>query len=129
MSWRRQWRGIGRGEAEGVVDGCEKDGHVDGLVDIGDCAGFEGGIAIADGSSRAEDDDGDSARADQHREALQDDEAVAGGDAEIENDEIGLLFAGGADGGQAVACGDNFETGRLEAAGKGGKLEVIILDD
>ena len=38
---------------------------------------------------------------------MQNDEAVAGGDAEIENDEVGLLLAGGTDGGQSVAGGDN----------------------
>ena len=60
---------------------------------------------------------------------MQDDEAVAGGDAEIEDDEIGLLFAGGADSSQAVASGDDFKTGRLEAAGKSGELNNLILDD
>lgn len=125
------WRGrrsIGRGEAEGVVDGFEKDGYVDRLVNIGDCSGFEGGIAIADGCARRKDDDGYSASVEEQRQSLQNDEAIAGGNAEIENDEIGLLFAGGANGSQSVAGGNDFESGRLEAAGKSGELNDLILD-
>jgi len=60
---------------------------------------------------------------------LQDYEAVAGGDAEIENDEVGLLLAGRADGGSAVAGGNDFESGRFEAAGKSGELNDLILDN
>ena len=67
---RRLWRRFWWGDAEGVVDGFEKDGHVNRLVNIGYGAGFEGGIAITDGSTRAEDDDGDGARVEQHRETL-----------------------------------------------------------
>jgi hypothetical protein len=50
---------------------------------------------------------------------LWDDEAVPCWQAEIEKDEVGLFFAGRADGGQAVAGGDDFETGGLEAACEG----------
>lgn len=127
--WRRWvWR-FGGGEAEGVVDGFEQEGHVEGLVNIGDGAGFESGIAIADGSARAEDDDGNGAGVDEHLKALHDDETVASGNAEIENDEVGLLLAGGADGGETVAGGDDFKTGGLEAASESGELDVFILDD
>jgi hypothetical protein len=60
---------------------------------------------------------------------LQDDETVAGRETEIEEDEVGLLLAGGANGGQAVASGGDFEPSRLKAACEGRKLEVLILDD
>jgi hypothetical protein len=40
-----------------------------------------------------------------------------------------LLFAGGADGGQAVAGRDNFESGSFEAAGKSGELNDLILNN
>lgn len=56
--WRRRLgRRIGCGDAEGVVDGFEKNGHVDRLVNIGDGSGLEGGNV----SARTEDDDGDGA--------------------------------------------------------------------
>jgi hypothetical protein len=127
--WRRLgWR-FGRGNAEGIVDGFQKGGHVDGLVNVGDRTRFEGGIAIANGSTRAKDDDRDGACVDQHRETLQDDESVAGWDTEIENDEIGLFLAGSANGGQPIAGGNNFETGSFEAASKSGELNNLILDD
>lgn len=60
---------------------------------------------------------------------MQDDEAVAGGEAEVEEDDVGLLFAGGADSGEAIAGGGDFEACGFEAAGKGGELKVLILDD
>lgn len=52
-----------------------------------------------------------------HPRRPEQDEAIAGGDAEIEDDEIGLLFASRADGSQAVAGRDNFESGSFEPAG------------
>jgi hypothetical protein len=109
---RRRWRrGIGRGEAEGFVDGFDEDVRVDRLLVVGDCTCFESGMAIADGGARAEDDNGNDACVEEHLKVSQDDEAVAGGEAEIAEDEVGLFFAGGADGGEAVAGGGDFETG------------------
>ena len=64
---RRWLRGIRRGDAEGFVDSFEKDGHVDGFVEVGDRTGFEGSVAISDGGTGGEDDDGDGARVHEHR--------------------------------------------------------------
>jgi hypothetical protein len=121
---RLRWR-----DAEGFVDGFEQDGHVDRLVDVGDGAGFESSIAIADGSARADDDNGDGAGVEEHLKALQDDEAVACGKAEVEENQVGLFFAGGADGGEAIARSHDFESGGFEAAGESRQLEVLILDN
>ena len=57
------------------------------------------------------------------------DESVAGRDTEIEQDEVRLLLAGGANGGQAVTSGGDFEPGRLKAACERRELEILILDD
>lgn len=98
-------------------------------MNIGDGSGFESGIAIADGCARAENDDGNRAGVDKRLKALHYDKTVASGNAEIENDEVGLLFAGGADSREAVAGSDDLKTGGLEAASESGELNVFILDD
>lgn len=69
MGWGRRWwwrRGIGLGETQGLVDGFDEDLHVDGLLVVGDCAGFERGIAIADGGAGTEDDNGNDAGVEEH---------------------------------------------------------------
>lgn len=130
LDWRgRSGRGLGRRDAQGFVDGLEKDGHIDRLVNIANRAGFEGGVSIADRRARADDNDGDGAGIEKHLKTLQDDEAVTGGKTQIEKDEVGLLFASSADGGHSVASAGDFESGRLEPPGESGKLQVVILDD
>ena len=73
-SWsgrRRRWLFRFRGGgAEGFVDGFEQDGQVDWLVDVGDGAGFESGIAIADGCTRADDNNRDGAGVEEHLKTL-----------------------------------------------------------
>ena len=98
-------------------------------MDVGDGAGFKSSIAIADRSARADDNDGDRSGVDKHLKALQDDETVARGKTEVEKDQVGLLFASGADGGEAITRSNDFESGGLETTGKSGELEVLILNN
>jgi hypothetical protein len=128
-SSRRQRRGIGRRDAEGVFNSFQQDGQIDGFVDVGNGSGFESGVAIADGCARTNDDNGDGAGVEEHLKALENDETVTCREAEVEEDEVGLFLAGGADGGEAIASGHNFESGGLEASGESRQLEVLVLDD
>lgn len=111
------------------MDGFKEGVDVDRLLEISDGARFDDRIAIALWVARANHDDGDGVCVDEHLKALQDDETVTSGQAEIEKDEVWLLLASGADGAQAVACSRDVESGRLEPTGKSGELEVFIFDD
>jgi len=103
-----------------LVDFFDQGVHIDGFLIVGDGASFEGSVAIADGGAGTDNDNRYGAGIDEALEALKDDKAVAGRDAEVEEDNVRLFFASGADGGEAVASGDNFESCGFEAAGKSG---------
>jgi hypothetical protein len=126
---RRRGRGFRRGEAESFIDGFQQNGHIDGLMDVGDRAGFEGGIAIANWRARTYDDYWDGTGVEKHLKSFQDDETVASGNAEIQKDEVGLFFAGGTNGGEAIARSHDFESGGLQAPGESRQLQVLVLDN
>lgn len=63
-------RGVGSGDTEGVMNGFKQHIHVCGLLEIGDGAGLEDGVAIPFWLAGAEDDDGYGVRVDEHLKAL-----------------------------------------------------------
>src|SRR5581483_6070847 len=103
--------------AEDAADGDEEIFVVDGLLEEGRGAAGEGAVFVFGGIAGGDDDDGDVGDFTEALHPLHDVEAVPleagaadfGGEIDVEDNEVGALLAGGADGAGTVGGGEHLE--------------------
>ena len=126
------WSGVGGGRvlgSEDLFDGEEEVAVADGLLKKKLGTGLQGAVAIGGTVTAGDDDDWNGSHGVVGLEAFEDGESVAGGEAEVEKNDVGLLTAGLGDAGDAVDGEADIVVVRLEADVHGEAHLGVVVDD